>query len=287
MFPVLLAATLTVAGCGGGAGDSKDSKTVTIGVTNVSESYWKVYEAAAKKHGITVKLKGFTDYQAPNQALASGEIDVNEYQHWQFLATYNVKNHTDLVPVGSTAAYPLPLYSSKHKKVSEFPQGGTVTVPNDPVNEARALLVLDKAGLVELKERNPFVTPADIVEGSSKVKVKPVDASQTAQTLDSVDGAVINNDYAVKAKLPESSILAKDDPAAPEAAAYLNGFVVRKADKDNAVYLQLASIFHEPEVETAVRKSAGDLIVFANKPAAELQATTTQLEAQVREHGAG
>ncbi|GAC68197.1 MetQ/NlpA family ABC transporter substrate-binding protein [Gordonia soli] len=268
-------------------GSSGDSSTVRIGVADASENYWNVFKQKASADGIDVELVNFTDYNQPNPALAESELDLNEFQHLLYLATYNAKNNQNLVPIGATAVYPLPLYSTKHKSVGDIPQGGQVVVPNDPTNLARALLVLEQAKLITLKTPgSAFSTVADIDTGASKVKVVAVDAGQTAANLDSADAAIVNNNYATSAKLTADQVIASDDPNSDGSKPYINAFVARDADKNNETYLKLAKIYHDPEVEKAVKESLGDSGVLKTNSAADLQKTTKDLEAQVKSSGA-
>ncbi|MGC4935648.1 MetQ/NlpA family ABC transporter substrate-binding protein [Gordonia sp. DT30] len=267
-------------------GSDDDAHSVKIGVADASESYWNVFKQKASAQGIDVKLVNFTDYNQPNPALAEGELDLNEFQHLLYLATYNAKNNQDLVPIGATAVYPLPLYSKQYKSVGEIPQGAQVAIPNDPTNQARGLLVLEQAGLVTLtKPGNVFSTPADVDEARSKVKVVPVDAGQTAANLDSVAAAIVNNNYATSAKLTSDQIIASDDPNSAGAKPYINAFVARAGDKDNATYAKLVKIYHDPEVIAAVKKSLGDAGVIKDNAPSDLQQTLKQLEADVRANG--
>jgi D-methionine transport system substrate-binding protein len=273
---------LGLAACG-----SDDSDTVKIGVADGSESYWNVFKQKASDEGIDVELVNFTDYNQPNPALAEGELQLNEFQHLLYLATYNAKNNQNLVPIGATAVYPLPLYSTKHASLEEIPQGGSVVIPNDPTNQARGLLVLQQSGLISLKNGgSAFSTLADIDEASSKVKVTAIDAAQTAASLDSVDAAIVNNNYATSANLGADKVIAQDDPNSDIAKPYINAFVAREHDKDNADYLKLAALYHDPEVEAAAKKDLGDGGVFKTNAASELQQLTTELQEQVKSSGA-
>ncbi|MEH3155025.1 MAG: MetQ/NlpA family ABC transporter substrate-binding protein [Gordonia paraffinivorans] len=283
---VAVVAAIAVLGGVTACGGDSSSDTVKIGVADASESYWKVFTKKASDDGITVDLVNFTDYNQPNPALAEGELQLNEFQHMLYLATYNQKNKQSLVPIGATAVYPLPLYSTKHTAVSQIPQGGSVVIPNDPTNQARGLLVLQQAGLITLRNGgNQFSTLADVDQSASKVKVTAVDAGQTAQSLDSVDAAIVNNNYATSAKLGEDKIIAKDDPNSDIAKPYINVFVAREQDKDNATYRKLVSIYHDPEVEKAVKESLGGNGVLKNNDPADLQSLTVDLQKQVAANG--
>lgn len=277
-----------LAACGGGSGSGDSSSgghqgTVKIGVADASEQYWTVYKEKAKDQlGIDVELVNFTDYNQPNPALSQKQLDLNEFQHLQYLANYNVKNNDTLQPIGATAVYPLPLYSTKHKSVDEIPDGGQVAIPNDPTNQARSLLVLQDAGLIKLKGGgNTLSTPSD-VESGSKVKVLPVDAAQTATNLQSVDAAIVNNNFATAAKLTSDQIIAKDDPNADSTKPYINAFVAREADKDNETFKKLADLYHDPDVEAQIKKDLGDDGVFKTNDPQDLQDTLSKIESDIK-----
>jgi D-methionine transport system substrate-binding protein len=257
---------------------------VSIGVTDASENYWNVYKEKAAAQGITVNFVNFTDYNQPNPALSQGQLQLNQFQHLQYLANYNVKNNDDLVPIGATAVYPLPLYSTKHTSVEQIPQGGQIVIPNDPTNQARALLVLQAAGLITLKGGgNTLSTPNEIE--SAKVTVVPVDAAQTATNIQSVDAAIVNNNYATAANLSAQQRIFADDPNSDSAKPYINTFVSRAEDRNNPVYLQLATLYHDPEVQAAVRADLGETAVFKTNDIADLQATTAEIENSLRAAG--
>ena len=268
-------------------GSTAGGEVVKIGVADGSENYWKVYKDKAAAQGITVEFVNFTDYNQPNPALSQNQLQLNEFQHLQYLANYNVKNNDTLVPIGATAVYPLPLYSTKHTSVDQIPQGGQVAIPNDPTNQARALLVLEAAKLITITGGGTSVsTPNQIDTATSKVTVVPVDAAQTAANLASVDAAIVNNNYATAANLGADKVIFKDDPNSDSSKPYINAFVSRAADKDNPTYLKLAALYHDPEVETAARQDLGGDGVFKTNDAADLQATTAELEKVIRGAGA-
>jgi D-methionine transport system substrate-binding protein len=222
------------------------------------------------------------DYTQANPALSQGELDVNQFQHLQFLAGYNVDAGDDLQPIGATAVYPLGLYSSKHTSLEEIPDGGQVAVPNDPTNLARALLVLQEAGLVELEGGGSSIsTEADVLP-SSKVTVTPVDAAQTPIQLQSVDASIINNDFLEDAGLSADDVLFQDDPDSDAAKPYINVWVARAEDKDDETLLKLAELSHTPEVVEAEQKASGGTAVIKENSPAELQEILAGIEDDIR-----
>lgn len=294
---LVLIASLAVAGLaacasGGGAGSGGTAGasgaagkpvTVTIGVTDAGKGYWKIFTDLAAQQGITVKLQNFTDYQQPNPILSQGDLDLNQFQHLLFLANYNVSAKDDLVPIGGTAIYQLGLYTAKgYKTPADIPEGGQVAIPNDPTNQARALLVLQSAGLVKLKDGgNALSTPLD-VESGSKVKVVAVDANQTAVQLKSLDAAVINNNYASDANIDPTTAIYSDlkDPEAAD--PYINVWVARAKDADNPVYKKLVDLYHSTPVTDELLKENAGTAILTDKTPAQLQQILSGLEDLVK-----
>ncbi|MFE5908658.1 MetQ/NlpA family ABC transporter substrate-binding protein [Streptomyces wedmorensis] len=282
---VVAAAAVLISNVTGGTSGAGASGRVTvkIGTTDASSDMWPVLEELAAKEGIDIKPVNFTDYTQPNPALSQKQTDLNLFQHLFYLANYNVANHDTLTPIGSTVVVPLSLYSKKHTSLAEIPEGGQIAIPNDAVNQARALLVLQQAGLLKLKGGGTALsTPAEVDTAVSKVKVTPVDASQTVASLPSVDGAVVNNNFALDAKLDPAKALYGDDPSKPAAEPYINVFVARAADKDNPIYLKIAKLYHDASVIKAERAESKGTAVIVDRPKAELERITDSLEKTVR-----
>lgn len=276
---ITIAAALALTGCGGG---DADSDVVRIGTTE-SDRAWDVFEQKAQEAGITLQITNYSDYSQPNIALAQRQIDVNLFQHLQFLGEYNVANNADLTPIGATQIVPLGLYSKKHKSIADIPAGGEIAIPNDPSNQARALFVLESAGLVKLSSDSLAPSPADIDRGASKVKVTPVDAAQTALSLASVDGSVINNTYLERSGVDPLSALFKDDPSSPGAEPYINTFVTRAEDKADPTYQRLVEIWHDPEVQQALAESSKGTSVEVRRSGTELEPILQRVEQTIRD----
>lgn len=254
---------------------------VVVGVVGAGDPQWKAFVEEAQKAGIYVELKNFTDYTSENPALAQGSLDLNEFQHILYLANYNVKNNQDLTPISGVAIYPLGLFSSAYKSPEDIPHGSTITIPNDETNQARALGVLASAKLIELEGGwTPFVTPRNINERTSRVKVQPVEAAKVANSLSdpSIAGAVINNDYMKDAGLKAEDAIFKDDATLETAQPYVNVWVSRKADADNPTYKKLMDIWHSDAVTSALVEKLQNTAVINNDSAEKLAQvlTTTQ-----------
>ncbi|MFC7401332.1 MetQ/NlpA family ABC transporter substrate-binding protein [Citricoccus sp. GCM10030269] len=286
-----LAGALALSACGGGNGGEEseaelgtEDNPVVLGVVGASEPYWQTYEDAVEAEGIQVEIQDFTEYTQPNPALSEGELDMNQFQHIQYLADYNVAADDDLEVIGSTAIYPLGLYSSKHGSVEEIPDGGKVIVPNDTVNQARGLLVLQSAGLVKLADGgNAASTLEDVIEEESKVTVSALDAAAIPNSLPDVDGAIINNDFLNNAGLTGDDVLFQDDPSDPDAFPYINIFATQAEDADNETLKKMVEIYQTNEdVQAGVQESAGGTAELVQTPVEELQASLDETEEAIR-----
>lgn len=284
---VVVAALIAFALTRGGDDSTAGLTKVKLGTVGASDPYWKTLQSEAKKEGIDLEVVDFADYPQPNPALTEGEIDINQFQHIVYLAEYNVANDQDLVPVGSTAIYPLGLYSQKVDSVEDIKQGDTVVVPDDDSNQARGLLILQSAGLIKLKDGGSiFSTLADVDESASKVKVKAIKADLTPTSLPDVAAAIVNNDFVVKAKLKFEDAIAQDDPSDPKALPYANVFAVRAEDKDNKTYAKLIEIYQNSKpVLDGVQEVAGGTAQLLKTPASDLQASLAEVEADTRAQG--
>jgi len=281
----LSACTAQASGAGSPSAEATGEQQgpVVIGVVGASDDHWRIFEEKAEAAGIDVEIVDFTEYTLPNPALSQGELDLNQFQHILYLAQYNVEAGEDLVPIGATAVYPLGLYSRQYTSVDEIPEGAEIAVPNDPTNLARALLVLQDAGLVTLRDGgSAFSTEADIVAEESRVTVTPVDAQQTALALDSVAASIINNDFLADAGIDPDSALFADDADSPAAEPYINIWAARAEDADNELYLRLVEIYEDPEVQEALLAASGGTAVLADKTPTELQAILAKVEEDAR-----
>lgn len=291
----LTAVTLAVlAACSSGSPEAvpteastDDPVTVTIGVTDINKEYWTTFTELAAEEGITVELKNFTDYQQPNPALSNGQLDLNQFQHLLFLANYNENSNDDLVAIGSTVIYQLGLYTDKdYATPDDIPEGAQIAIPNDATNQARALLVLQSAGLITLKDGgNALSTPADVVTEESRVQVVPVDANQTAVQLRTLDAAVINNNFAADAQLDPTSAIYSDLDDTDTARPYVNIFAARAEDADNPLFATLVEIYHRPEVIDQVLESNEGTAVEQDLSADELATSLAELQDLVRDAG--
>lgn len=266
-------------------GGDEDSEAIRIGTTEASEPYWDILVEKAAAEGITLEVVNFSEYTLPNPALAEGEIDLNAFQHLLYLADHNANTGDDLQPIGSTMINPLPLYSEKYTSVEEFGAGDQVAIPNDATNQARALFVLEEAGLITFTGDPASPTPDDVDESASTVVVRPVEASQTAGLIKDADvaGVVVNNNFASDAGFDLSSALFADDPESPGAQPYINIIAARPGDVENPTYQKIVELYHDPEVlDAVVESSGGTAVIVEGYDAARLQEVLATTEANLR-----
>ena len=268
-------------------GAGSGAETVKVGVVGASDPYWQTFVDAAADEGITVDLVDFSSYEQPNPALTEGELDLNQFQHIVYLAQYDVAADADLVPVGSTAIYPLPLYSEKYTDVGDFQPGDTIAVPDDASNLARSLLVLQSNGLISLKDGGDIFSGVDdIDESKSTVKVSTVAADLAATSLPDFAGAIINNEYATKAGLSADDVVAQDDPSDPAALPYVNVFAARADDADDPTLKKLVQIYQDTKAVTdGVVENSGGTAVTVKVPVADLQKSLDETKELVEQNG--
>ncbi len=216
---------------------------------------------ALKAAGYDLEVVEFTDYVLPNTALEQGDLDANYFQHTPYLENFNEENGTHLVSVGKIHYEPFGIYAGKTSDLSAIPDGGSIAIPNDGTNEARALLLLEAQGLIKLKEGITFTaTVLDIAENPKNLSIKEIEAAQLARSLQDVDAAVINGNYAIQAGLKVKDALAIEDKDSIAADTYANVLVVKEGhENDEATKALLAALqsdtakkFMEEKYEGAV-----------------------------------
>ncbi|MCL2735395.1 MAG: MetQ/NlpA family ABC transporter substrate-binding protein [Propionibacteriaceae bacterium] len=269
-----------------GATDKGGQKNpVKIGVVGAGNQQFQILTQEALAEGIHLTFLDFTDYVLLNPSLTSKELDLNQFQHISYLAKYNVNSHENLLPIGSTAIYPLGLYSKKYASVADIPAGATVAIPDDQTNQARGLQVLQSAGLIQLKPGTPslFGQVSDIDASASSVKVIAISADQTARSLDdpSIAGAIINNDYIADTGLSATSAIAQDDPSSDGSAPYINVWVARPDEADLPVYAEIVRLAHTDAWDQALLANSGGTGVLVNETPSRLQSVLADVTAQL------
>ena len=208
-------------------------------------------QVAFKQAGLQVKISEFSDYSLPNMALNDGSLDANLFQHQLFLDEEIKNKRYHLVAIAKLFVYPMGIYSKKIHRLDALRENAIIAIPNDPSNEARALLLLQQAGLLQLKPKAKILaTPQDILSNPKQLRIKELDAAQLTRALPDVDVAVINTNYAVLAKLyPQQDALYSEN----KNSVYANLLVVREKDKNNPKFNALVNALHSPEVLAAAQ----------------------------------
>lgn len=237
-------------------------KTFKVGVTaGPHAQIMEVVKEQAAKDGLNVQIIEFTDYVQPNAALAAGDLDMNSYQHQPYLDSANKDRGYKLVSVGKTVIFPIGIYSKKIKSLKEFPQGGKFSLPNDPTNGGRALLLLQDQGLIKLRpEAGLKATPIDVIENPKKIKFIELDAAQLPRALDDVDAGAVNTNFALEAGLkPGRDSIVMESPDSP----YANVLVVQEKNKADPRVVKFVTIYQSPAVKEFIIKKFDNVVVPA------------------------
>lgn len=240
---IAVSGIILLAGCGNDSVDTKvnekitektpteDKKVIVMGTTegDFADMVRNQVKSSLEAKGYEIKLVTFTDYVMPNQALASGDLDINVFQHKPYLDTFKEQHELDLVEVFQVPTAPLGIYSGKKQSFDEIYDGMTISAPNDPSNIARALVMMNELGWVKLKEDiDPLqASKADIAENLHNIKIIELEAAQLPRSRDEVDFAVINGNYATDSGIDLTSALYQE-----KNFAYVNWSAVRTVDKD-------------------------------------------------------
>ncbi|KFF10953.1 methionine ABC transporter substrate-binding lipoprotein MetQ [Chryseobacterium soli] len=248
ILSVLAAGLLAFNACNSTKKD--DPNYIKVGITSGPEQ--EIAETAKKvakeKYNLEVELVSFNDYVVPNEALNNGDIDANAFQHKLYLEEQSKQRGYKLAAVGNTFLYPIVAYSKKIKNISELQNGSTVVIPNDPTNGGRSLLLLQKNGLLKLKDNVgllPKVT--DIVENPKQLKIVEIEAPQLPRVLDDKEVviAIINNNFAAQAGLDANQFgIFKEDKNSP----YVNLIVAREDNKNAEKVKNFVKAYQSDEV---------------------------------------
>jgi D-methionine transport system substrate-binding protein len=250
---IIITLAIISAACAEKTSEGKESTTVKLGVSGTDTRIWDFVAKKAEKEGINIEIVSFSDYVAPNTALAEGEIDVNAFQTVAYFDVFIKEHKLDLVPIATTVLAPMGIYSEKYKDVNDIPDGAKIALPNDASNQGRALLLLQEAGLIELPEDfDPNGDLTQIKDNPKNIEFVAVVPAQTPRALPDVAASVINNGIAGDAGLSplEDAIFVESETATP----YLNIIAVQAKDKDNKTYKRLAELYQSEDTAKFIEK---------------------------------
>ncbi len=278
LVSLLLTGTLALgllAGCGsngGGAaatptpatgGDPAQAVTLKIGASPAPhEEILQVVKEILAGQGITLEIVEFTDYIQPNEAVESGDIDANYFQHITYMNNFNAEQGTHLASVAEIHYEPMGIYAGRVASLADLPDGAEIGVPNDPTNGGRALLLLQEQGLITLPEDAGLEpTVLDIVDNPHNFKITEMEAAQLPRSLDSLDVAVVNGNYAIQAGLKMSDALAIESAEGTAGTAYVNVLTVKEGRENETAIQALAEAMKSQQVKDYITETYGGAVV--------------------------
>lgn len=260
VIAIVLAIILTLAftACNKEAED----KVIKIGASPAPHAeILEIAKEVLAADGWTVEIVEFTDYVLPNEALSSGDIDANFFQHVPYLDTYNEQNGTDLEAAVTVHYEPLGIYPGKTASLEAIPDGAQIAVPNDGSNEARALYLLQDLGYITVDNSNGFnITKLDIVDNPKNIEIIETEAAQLPNVLPDVDFAIINGNYAIGAGI-EGTVLTTESKDSEAAETYGNVIAVRNGETKTEKTLAIIEAVTSDEVRTFIEETYGVSVV--------------------------
>ncbi len=263
VFVALLSLGLLVSGCSKSTAPQEASKTIVkVGATALPHAeILAVVKPLLATEGIDLQIIEMTDYVTPNIAVAEKELDANFFQHIPYLNKFSTERNLALTYTAAVHIEPMGIYSKKIKNLTELPAGAKVAIPNDPTNGGRALALLDKAGIIKLKDGvGVNATVSDIVTNAKNVQISELEAPQLPRVLEDVSIAVINTNYALEAKLvPTKDALYIEQKDSP----YVNILTIRKGDETRPEIQKLTKALTSEEVRKFINEKYQGAVVPA------------------------
>lgn len=259
----LLVVALLLTGCGGtkdtGPGEGKKTVVKVAASSTPSGEILNNLKPALAKEGVDLQIVEMSDYIKPNIALSDKEVDANLFQHKPYLDKFVADRGLKLSAVADLYLAPLRVYSKQVKNLADLPDGAIISIPNDPTNGGRALLVLEQAGLIKLREGAGLqATARDIVENPKNIKIKEIEAPQLPRSLDDVGAAVINTNYAVQAGLKPAQDAIFSEPST---SPYVNVLVVRAGDENRPEIQKLITALKSAESKKFIETNFSGTII--------------------------
>ncbi|MBZ9633850.1 MetQ/NlpA family ABC transporter substrate-binding protein [Clostridium sp. FP1] len=250
-----------------GCGSSKEVSTtpsntptkkqvIKLGVTGDEHVLWDKIKVKLAKEDIDLQLVNFSDYIRPNQALSDGEIDANAFQTIGYFNKFKAEHKLDLTSIGNTVLAPMGIYSKTVVDIKTLKDGAKIAIPNDASNGGRALILIQEAGLIKLRD-GVGITPTvkDIIENKKNLKIIELVATQIPRSIQDVDIAAINNGVAVDAGYsPLKDSIYTEDVKKESVKNYFNIIAVKTKDKDNATLKKLVKAYQTDETKKVIQE---------------------------------
>lgn len=250
--------------------NSESLQTVVIASTGSDADIWRFISGLPETQaaGLKLEVKNFTDYVAMNVAVANQEVDLNAFQSYAYLVAFNASNKDKIAPVSTTYLEPMGIYSSKHKAITALPEAATIAIPNDAANEARALLLLQSAGLIKLKaDFNPAQgTPNDIIENTKKINIKPIQMATAVRVKDEVDAIVLGNTLAMEGGLNVLKDSIYYEAIDQSTKLNVNVLATAESRKDDPTLQKVGKLYHLEAVKKYVEEHFGGTKVDVDQP---------------------
>ena len=246
LLSLVLVVALFIVSCG------NKRKELIVGASPVPHAdLLNLVKDDLKKEGIELKVVQYTDYILPNKALADKSINANFFQHAPYMEDFGKKNNIEMVGVGNIHLEPMALYSKKIKNINDLKSGDTLIIPNDPTNGGRALILLDKAGIIKLKDnKNLAATTADIAQNPKNLKIITMSNEQIAPRLGEVAGAIINSNFAIDAGITKNEIILIEGKDSP----YVNIVTVLKENQNDERVKKLVKALQSEKVKKYIEE---------------------------------
>ncbi|NMB27518.1 MAG: MetQ/NlpA family ABC transporter substrate-binding protein [Tissierellia bacterium] len=244
-------ALTSLIGCSKGG---ESNNVIRIGVSpRPHRELIELIEEDLEKEGIKLEITEFDDYIKPNLALSENELDANFFQHEPYMNNFKEENNIDITSIGGVHIEPMGLYSSKYKSIDELENNSEIAIPNDPTNGGRALLLLEKYGLIKLKEdAGILATENDVVENPKNLKLTALEAAYLPRVLNEVDGAVINGNYALEADLiPTEDAIILEEKDSP----YANIIAIRSGEENEERFIKLMEVLQSDKVRKFIEEN--------------------------------
>lgn len=269
---VLIVAGGLSVGANGGFGSSKE---ITVGTIGPDVQIWQhiAKSKQAKQAGLKIRVKSFTDPIALNKATATGEVDVNAFQSWSYLETYNKQNKKQqLAALGTTYLEPMGIYSDRYKSIKDVPDGATVAIANNPANTARGLLLLQSAGLIKLKKGFNATSGTNMIASNPKnLQFKEIDDTTGPRVLKSTDLVLIGNTIALTGHLNVLKDSIYHEKVGQSTKNNINVIATAKKSRNNANYKKLVKLYHDKQIQAWINKKYQGTKVEVNKPLSYLE----------------
>jgi D-methionine transport system substrate-binding protein len=272
-FAIGLTLTLLVAGCG--SKTSSDGQTIVIGSMGSDAQIWKhiAQSQEAKDANLNIKVKEINGGVVMNNATKEGEVDVNAFQSWGYLVSYNKDSNANLVAVSTTYLEPMGIYSQKIKNINDVPDGALVALADNPANTSRGLKVLQASGLIKLKDGFDEGTGSvnDIAENPKNLKFKLIDDTTGPRVIQDLDLVLISNTVAMEGGLNVLKDSLFHEEVSVDTKSSINVLVTTSDKKDDPGILKLGELYHNADTQKYIEEEFGGTKVPVSKPISFLE----------------